>query len=97
MVVMQHLFKAVYPDGRGEVIRSRLLEFGILGSDTAIARTVSLPAAIGVKLILEERINLKGIYRPVLSEIYNPILEELKKLGIMMNEEFGLPEAELIG
>jgi saccharopine dehydrogenase-like NADP-dependent oxidoreductase len=97
MVVMQHLFKAAYPDGRSEVIRSRLLEFGILGSDTAIARTVSLPAAIGVKLILEEKINLKGIYRPVLPEIYTPVLEELKKLGIKMTEEYGLPESESIG
>jgi saccharopine dehydrogenase-like NADP-dependent oxidoreductase len=97
MVVMQHLFKAAYPDGRSEVIRSRLLEFGILGSDTAIARTVSLPAAIGVKLILEEKINLKGIYRPVLPEIYTPVLEELKKLGIKMTEEYGLTESESIG
>jgi saccharopine dehydrogenase (NADP+, L-glutamate forming) len=93
MVIMQHIFLAVYPDGNKEVIKSSMLDFGSPSSNTAIARTVSLPAAIAVKMILEKKIDLTGIYRPVVPQIYNPVLDELKYLGIEMKEEYGLPES----
>ena len=96
MVVMQHIFLAEYPDGKREVIKSSMLDFGTPATNTAIARTVALPAAIAVRMILEKRINLAGVYRPVLPEIYLPVLNELKSLGIEMKEEFGLPESEMI-
>jgi saccharopine dehydrogenase (NADP+, L-glutamate forming) len=96
MVVMQHIFLACYPDGRKEVIRSSMLDFGTPDTNTAISRTVALPASIAVKMILEKKIDLSGVYRPVVPEIYNPVLDELKKLGIKMKEEYGLPESEMI-
>jgi len=96
MVAMQHIFLASYPKGKKEVIKSSLLAFGSPYADTAISRTVALPAAIAVKFILEKKIDLTGVYRPVVSEIYNPVLNELKTLGIEMKEEFGLPETEMI-
>jgi hypothetical protein len=55
-----------------------------------------LPAAIAVKLILEKKIEVTGVLRPVIPQIYNPILNELKTLGIEMKEEDGLPESEMI-
>lgn len=94
MVVMQHIFLAAWPDGKKEVIKSSMLDFGSPGTNTAIARTVALPSAIAVKLILEKKISLTGVYRPVVPEIYNPVLDELKTLGIEMKEEYGLPENE---
>jgi saccharopine dehydrogenase-like NADP-dependent oxidoreductase len=93
LVLMQHIFLASYPDGKKEVIRSSMLDFGSPVSNTAIARTVALPAAIAVKLILEKKIDLTGVYRPVVPQIYNPVLNELKTLGIEMKEEFGLPHS----
>ncbi len=96
MVVMQHSFLASYPGGKEEVIRSRMLDYGTLATDTAIARTVALPAAIAVKMILENKINIKGVFRPVLPEIYNPILDGLETMNIKMVEEFGLPVEEKI-
>lgn len=95
MVVMEHDFLIVYNDGRREVIRSRMLDFGSPATDTSIARTVALPAAIGVKQILDNKIPLTGVHRPVHPEIYNPILNELEKIGIHIEEEWGLPESEL--
>jgi saccharopine dehydrogenase-like NADP-dependent oxidoreductase len=92
MVVMQHIFLAVYPGGKKEAIKSSMLDFGSSATNTAIARTVALPASIAVKMILEKKIDLKGVYRPVVPQIYNPVLEELKALGIKMKEEYGLPE-----
>jgi saccharopine dehydrogenase-like NADP-dependent oxidoreductase len=91
MVVMQHTFHAKYPDGSGEKITSEMVDFGTLKTDTSIARTVTLPAACGVEMILDKKISLKGVHIPVLPELYNPILNSLEKMGIKMNEKYGLP------
>ena len=96
MVLLLHIFLASYPDGEREVIKSSMLDFGSTATNTSIARTVALPAAIAVKMILEKKINLKGVYRPVVPEIYNPVLAELEKLNIKMKEEYGLPVKEMI-
>jgi len=96
MVIMQHLFLASYPDGKREVITSRMLDFGTPATNTSIARTVALPAAMAVKMILTGRIKLSGVYRPVLPELYNPILDELALNGIKMEEEYGQPVDKMI-
>ncbi len=96
MIAMMHIFKAVYPDGRQEVIKSRMLDFGSLETDTAIARTVALPAAIAVEMILNNEIKVKGVHIPVIPEIYNPVLDNLEKLNIKMIEEYGLPLSECL-
>jgi saccharopine dehydrogenase (NADP+, L-glutamate forming) len=96
MVILQHIFLASYPDGKREVIKSSMLDFGSPATNTSIARTVALPAAMAVKMILEKKIDLKGVYRPVVPQIYNPVLDELKTLGIEMKEEYGLQESEMI-
>jgi saccharopine dehydrogenase-like NADP-dependent oxidoreductase len=95
MVILQHFFLAGYPDGRKEVIKSLMIDYGSPATNTAIARTVALPASIAVKLILEGRIKATGVHRPVIPEIYNPVLDELNELGISMKEEFGLRESEI--
>lgn len=91
MVAMQHTFHAKYDDGSEEMITSEMLDFGTLRTDTSIARTVALPAACGVEMILEGEITLSGVHIPVLPEIYNPILDSLEKMGIKMKEKYGLP------
>jgi len=96
MIVMQHLFLATYHDGKSEVISSRMLDFGTPATNTSIARTVALPAAMAVKMILTGKINLHGVYRPILPELYNPILDELEANGIKMVEEYGLPVDQMI-
>jgi saccharopine dehydrogenase (NADP+, L-glutamate forming) len=96
MVILQHIFLAFYPDGTREVIKSSMLDFGSPSTDTSIARTVALPAAIAVKMILEKKIEVSGVHRPVIPQIYNPVLDELKTLGVEMKEEYGLPESEMI-
>ena len=96
MVILLHLFLASYPDGKREVIKSSMLDFGSQATNTSIARTVALPAAIAVELIVEKKIDLKGVYRPVVPEIYNPVLSGLEKLNIKMKEEYGLPVNEMI-
>jgi len=96
MVVLQHTFLAGYSNGRKEVIRSRMLDFGTLSTDTSIARTVALPAAIAAEMILLGKITAKGVHIPVIPEIYNPILDQLEHMNISMVEEYGLPLTENI-
>jgi saccharopine dehydrogenase-like NADP-dependent oxidoreductase len=96
MVVMQHTFLAGYSDGHKEVIRSRMLDFGSPSSDTSIARTVALPAAIAVEMILNGKIKEKGVHIPVIPEIYHPVLDQLETMGMKMVEEYGLPITENI-
>jgi len=88
MVVMQHQFLAAFPDGRKEQIFSTLVDFGTPGEDTSVARTVSLPAAMATKLILDGEIETKGVHIPVLPAIYRPILTALEREKIVMKESF---------
>ena len=86
MVVMHHEFVAEYPNKK-EYITSTLVDFGIPNGDSAIAKTVALPAAIAVKMILEDKIKMTGVHVPVSPEIYNPILDELEEIGIKFSEK----------
>ena len=86
MIVLQHDFMAKYPDGKKEKICSLLIDYGIVGGDSAMARTVSLPAAIAAKLIMQEKIPLTGVHIPVQPEIYEPVLAELEQMGIKFKE-----------
>jgi len=84
MVIMQHIFDVTRSGGKRERIVARMLDYGN-SNYTSIARTVALPAAIGVKLILEGRISDTGVHIPIKKSIYGPILAELRNLGISMS------------
>jgi hypothetical protein len=85
MIILLHDFTAQYPD-RKERITSTMLDFGAPEGDTSMARTVGLPAAVASRYILEGRIDLTGVHIPVVPEIYEPVLQELERLGIEMEE-----------
>jgi saccharopine dehydrogenase-like NADP-dependent oxidoreductase len=85
MLVMHHQFRAEFADHR-EAITSTMVDYGIPHGDTSMSRTVSLPAAIATRLILEGRIQLTGVHAPVVPEIYEPVLRELETLGIVCRE-----------
>jgi saccharopine dehydrogenase (NADP+, L-glutamate forming)/spermidine synthase len=86
MIVMRHEFVVDYPD-RKEYISSTLLDYGIPNGDSSMSRTVSLPVAIAVRLVLEGAITLTGLQIPIVPELYNPILKELEQLGIKFVEK----------
>lgn len=86
MIILQHTFEAAYPEGGEERITSTLIDYGIPHGDSAMARTVGLPPAIGTKLILEGKIAKSGVYIPVEPDIYIPVLQELKGLNIEFSE-----------
>lgn len=86
MVVMVHRFIARWPDGREERITSTLTQFGEPGGDSAMARTVGLPAAIAVRLILDGGFRAPGVHIPVTPSLYEPILAELGAVGVRFDE-----------
>lgn len=96
MVIMLHSFLVEKANGRKEVIKSWLLDYAT-AEDTSIARTVALPAAIAIKMILNGEITDTGVKIPVTKTIYEPVLNELEKMGIAMKEEWDLPEEEKLG
>ncbi len=87
MIIMLHEFTADYPDGKQEKITSTLLDYGIPNGDSSMARTVSLPVAIAVRMILEGNIKGIGVIIPTTPEIYNPILDELETMDIVFKEK----------
>ena len=86
MVVMWHKFE-FFEDDKLKVINAYMIATGEDVDTTGMAKTVGLPVGIAAKLILENRIMLKGIQIPIKEEIYRPVLEELKASGIEVQEE----------
>lgn len=86
MIILFHHFKAEYPDGKKEELTSTLIDYGIPDGDSSMSRTVSLPAAVGARLILEGQFKQPGVWVPVIPELYNPVLDELENLGIKCEE-----------
>lgn len=87
MIVLCHFFVAKFPDGSVEDLTSTLIDYGIPNGDSSMARTVSLPAAVGARMILTGEINKTGVHVPVTPEIYNPVLDELATMGITCVEK----------
>jgi len=88
MVVLFHEFKAWFPDDdHYERLTSSLVDYGVRYGDSSMSRTVSLPAALAARFILEGKFPQRGVVRPVHSEIYNPVLDELENLNIVCAEE----------
>jgi saccharopine dehydrogenase-like NADP-dependent oxidoreductase len=86
MVVLVHEFEAASASGARRKATSTLLDFGVPDGDSAMARTVSLPAAIAAVLVLEGRIDLAGVQIPVDRRIYEPVLARLESVGIHCRE-----------
>ncbi|CAI5984613.1 unnamed protein product, partial [Closterium sp. NIES-64] len=89
MVLLHHELEASFPDGRAKEKHSAtLLAFGEMdsGGVSAMARTVGLPAALGAILLLQGKVQQRGVLRPVTSDIYAPSLVALAKLGVHCKE-----------
>lgn len=86
MIIMQHRF-VVKKEGKEKEIQSSMVIEGKDQVHTAMSMTVGFPVAIATKLILTGKITAKGVKIPIEKAIYEPVLEELKGLGIQFIEE----------
>ncbi|XP_022888117.1 alpha-aminoadipic semialdehyde synthase [Olea europaea var. sylvestris] len=91
MVLMHHEVEVDFPNGqRTENHRATLLECGRTKNGkttTAMALTVGIPAAIGALLMLQNKIDTKGVLRPIDPEIYVPVLDILEAYGLKLVEK----------
>ena len=81
MIVMQHQFEYIL-ENKNIFHTSSLVVKGENSNYTAMAKTVGLPVAIAARLILNNKIKIKGVLIPTDHSIYKPVLEELKNIGI---------------
>jgi len=86
MIVLRHEFGFVDANGRAGTRVETLVAFGGPSGDSAMARTVSLPAAIAARLILHGHIASTGVRIPVDPEVYVPVLDALEPMGIVFRE-----------
>lgn len=87
LLVLHHEFLAEYPEKK-QKITSTMIDYGIPNGDSSMSRTVGLPGAIAVKLILNGEIKTKGVKIPVEPQIYEPVLKELELQNIICKEVY---------
>ena len=88
-VIMQHEIVYEKDEKKYQVISTLILDGEEVG-DTAMSKTVGLPLAIALKLILNNTIQEKGLMVPLPASIYEPVLKELQKEGIRFREDVTL-------
>ncbi|MCK5823826.1 MAG: saccharopine dehydrogenase NADP-binding domain-containing protein [Ichthyobacteriaceae bacterium] len=92
MIVMYHRFGYELNGVKKQTI-SYMVTHGKDSMNTAMARTVGLPAAItGIK-ILNGEISTPGIHVPINKEVYEPVLKELEKHDIEFIETTSIVKA----
>lgn len=83
LVILQHKFKIEWADKTTETRTSTLVEYGVPGGYSAMARLVGIPCAVTVRQILNGTIDEPGIHAPVTPKFAYSIMDELR-------EEFGI-------
>ncbi len=85
MALLEHELVIRDAEGKKRYRRERILAIGLAGDDSAMATTVSIPAATACGLILDGRLDhLSGIQRPLQPEIARPILDRLEAHNIVV-------------
>ena len=88
LVVLKHELEVEYPgqDRAAETLISTMVVEGEPGGMTAMARTVGLPAALAVRMVLTGQLDLTGSHIPTHPSIYEPVLADLAQEGIGFTE-----------
>ncbi|KAI4335142.1 hypothetical protein L6164_013815 [Bauhinia variegata] len=91
MVFLHHEVEIEFPESQvTEIHRATLLEFGrtLNGKATsAMALTVGVPAAVGALLLLKNKIQTRGVLRPIQPQVYVPALDIIQAYGIKLMEK----------
>ena len=87
MLALHHEIEYTDSSGAPHAYRAHLTAFGHPGGDTAMARTVGQPAALGLRRILDGTIQQPGVRIPVDRDIWEPVLADLAAAGVEETEE----------
>lgn len=86
LIVMQNLLEYEI-EGEKRKLTSSMIYEGTDKQNTAMAYTVGTPLAIAAKLLACNQIQTRGVFIPIIAELYEPIYQELHELGIQFHEE----------
>lgn len=86
MIVMYHKF-GYELNGKKHQIDATMVCTGEDQTYTAMAKTVGLPVAIATLAILNNKIQRYGVQIPTKTELYTPVLNELKDFGVIFHEK----------
>lgn len=78
MVMLQHRFEIELADGKRETRTSTLVDYGVPGGYSSMAKLVGVPCGVAVKLVLNGTISDRGILAPMNAKINTPLINELK-------------------
>ena len=93
MVVMHHSIGVIFEDGTKEQHQSSLQAFGD-ETMTAMCKTVGYPTAAATHLILNGSLDgHRGLLLPTSKSVYKPILDSVKREGIVFNESVDVQPA----
>ncbi len=82
MIVLEHRFETSGHEGKS-TIGSTLIAHGIPDGDSAMSRTVGLPAAMAAEMLMKGELEgLSGVVIPTIPAIYTPVLEKLSDMGL---------------
>ena len=87
LVLMEQRIDYHDSKGRNFIKSSILVEEGIVGVETAIAKTTGFPIAMGAEMVLEGFFRKPGLFIPVSPEIYRRLLGKLDEEGIRLVEK----------
>lgn len=89
MICMHHRLEVEYgaeDSPEKETVTSTMTAFGGVDGQSAMARTVCLPLAIAVHMVLTKQFTVPGITIPTIKELYNPILGAMAEEGVHFRE-----------
>ena len=85
MIIMLHELEYVMGDKKYSS-KSTLIVKGDDNARTAMAKTVGLPLGIAARLLLQNKLTVRGLHIPIIQEIYGQILPALEEYGIRFEE-----------
>ncbi|MCC5915817.1 MAG: saccharopine dehydrogenase NADP-binding domain-containing protein [Cryomorphaceae bacterium] len=86
MIVMFHKIGYML-EGENKMIHASMVYEGKSRDNTAMSDTVGLPLGIAAELMLDGKVQQKGVCLPITPDIYLPMLEKLKEFGIGFQEK----------
>jgi saccharopine dehydrogenase-like NADP-dependent oxidoreductase len=82
LLVLHHEVEWKDASGAPHRIVAQMTEAGVPHGDSAMSRTVGIPAAFAARRILDGTIGETGVRIPTRPSIYSPVLADLKSVGI---------------
>lgn len=82
LLVLHHELDWEDATGAPHRIVAEMAEYGVPDGDSAMSRTVGIPAAFAARRILDGTIRETGVRIPVRPTIYAPVLADLRSVGI---------------